>query len=166
MAPALRLPDDVCKPCVKRDGIGLGSIHGGHYKDQTLYLVIFQKLDRCIRSHTCADHRERLLNVQRIDNAACLTGSAEEAGSFQLTAGIAMAHEVEGGRGDSMKQELFPEQTEIPAIRIAGAVQNQNLRGGAVRYNVSDEWARSSINLKNILPGNFIPQIFDDLTPL
>ena len=77
-----------------------------------------------------------------------------------------MADEVEGGRGDFMNQKQFPEQTEIPAIRIAGAVQNQNLRGGAVRYNVSDEWARSRINLKNILPGNFIPQIFDDLTPL
>jgi len=121
-----------------------------------LYLVIFQKFDRCIRAHTCADHRERLFNVQRIDNTAGLTGSAVEAGAFQLTAGIALAHEVEGGRGNSMNQKLFPEQTEIPAIRVTGAVQNQNLRGGAVRYNVSDEWASSSVNLENILPGKFI----------
>jgi hypothetical protein len=97
------------------------------------------------------------LDVQRIDNAACLTGSAEEAGAFQLTAGIALAYEVEGGRGDPMNQKLFPEQTEIPAMSIAGAVQNQNLRGAAVRYNVTDEWASSSVNLENMLPGNFIP---------
>ena len=150
MTPAFRLPDDVCKPLVKRDGIGRGSIHGGDDKHQTLYLVIFQKLDRCISSHTCADHRERLLNVQRIDNTACLTGSAEEAGAFQLTAGIAMAHKVEGGRGNPMNQKLFPEQTEMSAMSIAGAMQNQNLRGGAVRYYVTDEWASSSVNLENI----------------
>jgi len=166
MAPALRLPDDVCKPFVKRDGIGPGSIHGGHYQNQTFYLVICQKLNRCISSHTCADHGEGLLNVQRIDNAAGLTGSAVEAGAFQLAAGIALAHKVEGGRGNPMNQKLFPEQTEMPAIRIAGTVQNQNPRRGTVRYKVTDEWACSGVNLENILPGNFISQIFDDLTPL
>ena len=111
---------------------------------------MFQKLDRCITSHACADHRERLLNVQRIGNAAGLTGSAEEAGALQLTAGIAMAHKVESGRGDPMNQKLLPEQTEMPAMRIAGAVQNQNPGEGAVRYNVTDEWAGSSVNLEFI----------------
>jgi hypothetical protein len=104
------------------------------------------------------------LNVQRINNAACLTGPAEEAGVFQLTAGIAMAHKVKGSRGNPMNQKLFPEKTEMPAISITGAVQNQNLRGGAVRYNVTDERARSSVNLENTLTGKFIHKIFDDLT--
>jgi hypothetical protein len=111
---------------------------------------MFQKLNRCISAHACADHRERLLNVQRIGNAAGLTGSAEEAGGFQLTAGIAMAHKVESGRGDPMNQKLLPEQTEMPAMRIAGAVQNQNPGEGAVRYNVTDERAGSSVNLEFI----------------
>jgi hypothetical protein len=62
------------------------------------------------------------LNVQRIDNAACLLGPADQAGSFQLTAGIAMAHKVKGGRGNPMIQKLLPEQTEIPAMGIAGTV--------------------------------------------
>jgi len=65
-----------------------------------------------------------------------------------------------------MNQKLFPEPTEMPAIRIAGTVQNQNPRRGTVRYKVTDEWACSGVNLENILPGNFISQIFDDLTPL
>ena len=150
MLPAFRLPDDVRKPFVKRDGIGRGSIHGGYDKNQTFYLVMFQKLNRCISAHACADHHERLLNVQRIGNAAGLTGSAEEAGGFQLTAGIAMAHKVESGRGDPMNQKLLPEQTEMPAMRIAGAVQNQNPGEGAVRYNVTDERASSSVNLEFI----------------
>jgi len=72
------------------------------------------------------------MKVQRIDNAAGLTGSADEAGAFQLTAGIAVAHKVKGGRGNFVNQKLFPEQTEMSAIRITGAVQNQNLRGGAI----------------------------------
>jgi hypothetical protein len=93
------------------------------------------------------------LNVQRIDNPAGLTGSAEETGAFQLTAGVALAHKVEGGRGNPMNQKLFPEQMEMLAIRITGAMQNQNLRGGAVRDNVTDECATSSLNLENTLSG-------------
>ena len=77
-----------------------------------------------------------------------------------------MAQKVESGRGNPMNQKLFPEQTEIPAIRVAGAMQNQDPGEGAVRYNVTDEWASSSANLKKILPGNFIPRICDDLTLL
>jgi len=73
-----------------------------------------------------------------------------------------MAHKVESDRGNPMNQKLFPEQTEIPAIRIAGAMQNQDPGEGAVRYDVTDEWASSSVNLKKILPRNFIPQICDD----
>ncbi len=120
-------------------------------RGSNFYLVIFQKLNRCISAHTCADHRERLLNVQRIDNAAGLSGPADEAGAFQLTAGIAMAHKVKGGRGNSMNPKLFPEQTEMSAIRITGTVQNQNLRGETLGYNVTDECANSSVNLENML---------------
>ena len=61
-----------------------------------------------------------------------------------------MAHKVESGRGDPMNQKLLPEQTEMPAMRIAGAVQNQNPGEGAVRYNVTDEGASSSVNPENI----------------
>lgn len=61
-----------------------------------------------------------------------------------------------------MNQKLFPEQTEIPAIRIADTMQNQNPGEGAVRYNVTDEWANSGVNLKKILPRNFMLQICDD----
>ena len=67
-----------------------------------------------------------------------------------------MAHKVKGSRGNPMIQELLPEQTEIPAMGIAGTVQYQYLRGGAVRYNVSAECPISSINLENATPGNFI----------
>ena len=49
-----------------------------------------------------------------------------------------------------MNQKLLPEQTEMPAMRIAGAVQNQNPGEGGVRYNVTDEGASSSVNLENI----------------
>ena len=55
-----------------------------------------------------------------------------------------------------MIQKLLPEQTEIPAMGIAGTMQYQYLRGGAVRYNVSAECPISSINLENAPPGNFI----------
>ena len=58
--------------------------------------------------------------------------SADEAGAFQLAAGIAMTDKVKCGRGNPMNQKLFPEQTEMSAIGITGAVQNQNLRGGAI----------------------------------
>ncbi|MGB9436870.1 MAG: hypothetical protein WCB15_02915 [Desulfobacterales bacterium] len=49
-----------------------------------------------------------------------------------------------------MNQKLLPEQTEMPAMCIAGAVQNQNPGEGAVRYNVTDERASSSVNLEFI----------------
>ena len=124
-------------------------------------MVILKKLNRCIRSHTCADHRERLLNVQRIDNGASLAGPAEEAGALQLTAGIAMTHKVKGGRGNPMNPKLFPEQTAMSAIGIAGTVQQQNPRGRALWYKVTAECASSSINLEKTLSGKFIHSKFD-----
>jgi hypothetical protein len=46
----------------------------------------------------------------------CSTSPPDKAGAYQLTTRIAMAHKVKGGRGNSMNQKLFPEETKIYPI--------------------------------------------------
>jgi len=60
-----------------------------------------------------------------------------------------------------MNQKLFPEQTKIPAIRIAGTVQNQNLGRRAVQHNVTDESLMFGVNLEKTLSGKFIHSAVD-----
>jgi hypothetical protein len=59
-----------------------------------------------------------------------------------------MAHKIEGGRGNPMNQKLLPEQTEISATSITGAMQNQNFRARIFGNNVTCERAIAKVNPK------------------
>jgi len=47
-----------------------------------------------------------------------------------------------------MKQKLLPEQTEISATSITGAMQNQNFRAGIFGNNVTSERVIAEVNPK------------------